>query len=93
MNKPKKRAPLSFSVDSVFQSVSRLPEESKQTVKEPNVQTKPGRAGRQFIAAHVPPEASKQFRVLAIQEGKTTQDLLVQAINDLFAKHGLSRIA
>jgi hypothetical protein len=31
--------------------------------------------------------------VLAAQQGPTTQALLVEAINDLFAKYGLSRIA
>jgi hypothetical protein len=28
-----------------------------------------------------------------VQQDKTTQDMLTEAINDLFAKHGLSRIA
>jgi hypothetical protein len=51
------------------------------------------RQGRQFIAAHVVPEAAKQFKLLAVQQGRTTQALLVEAINDLFAKYGLSRIA
>lgn len=52
-----------------------------------------GRAGRQFIAAHVVPEAAKQFKLLAVQQERTTQALLVEAINDLFAKYGQSRIA
>jgi hypothetical protein len=52
-----------------------------------------GRQGRQFIAAHVVPEAAKQFKLLAVQQDRTTQALLVEAINDLFAKYGLSRIA
>jgi len=55
--------------------------------------SKKGRAGRQFIAAHVVPEAAKQLKLLAVQAERTTQDLLIEAINDLFAKHGLSRIA
>jgi hypothetical protein len=52
-----------------------------------------GRQGRQFIAARVVPEAAKQFKLLAVQQDRTTQALLVEAINDLFAKYGLSRIA
>ena len=51
------------------------------------------REGRHFIAAHVVPEAAKQFKLLAVQQERTTQALLVEAINDLFAKYGLSRIA
>ncbi len=54
---------------------------------------KTGRAGRQFIAAHVLPEAAKQFKLMAVQQERTTQALLIEAINDLFAKYGLSRIA
>ena len=57
------------------------------------MQTKAGREGRQFIAAHVTPEAAKQFKLLVVQQDKTTQDMLIEAINDLFAKYGLSRIA
>jgi hypothetical protein len=64
-----------------------------QTNKHANTQTKPSRAGRQFIAAHVLPEAAKQFKMLAIQQDRTTQELVIEAINDLFAKYQLSRIA
>jgi hypothetical protein len=64
-----------------------------ETSKRANTQTKKGRAGRQFLAAHILPEAAKQFKLLAVQRDKTTQDMLIEAINDLFAKHGLSRIA
>jgi hypothetical protein len=64
-----------------------------QTPKRANSKAKKGRAGRQFLAAHVLPEAAKQFKLLAVQRDKTTQEMLIEAINDLFAKHGLSRIA
>jgi hypothetical protein len=52
-----------------------------------------GRQGQQFIAAHVVPKPAKQFKLLAVQKDRTTQAPLVEAINDLFAKYGLSRIA
>lgn len=66
---------------------------SDQTTKRANTKTKKGRAGRQFLAAHVLPEAAKQFKLLAVQRGKKNQEQLIEAINDFFAKHGLSRIA
>ena len=66
---------------------------NSQTGKRTNTKIKKGRAGRQFLAAHVLPEAAKQFKLLGVQRDKTTQEMLVEAINDLFAKHGLSRIA
>lgn len=92
----KKRSPLSFSVQKV--GPARAADETAlpataQTRNRTSAEAKPGRDGRQFIAAHVPPEAAKQFKFLAVQQEKTTQDLLSEAINDLFAKHGLSRIA
>ncbi|MEQ1789324.1 MAG: ribbon-helix-helix domain-containing protein [Rickettsiales bacterium] len=101
-----KRAPLSFNTEkAVLASVvpsdeTRLPtnkqtkqQKNTKTRKQINDETKKGREGRQFIAGHVLPEAAKQFKLLAVQQNKTTQDMLIEAINDLFAKHGLSRIA
>lgn len=93
----KKRAPLSFKVEQVAPAAvpatqTSLPANTK-TRKPVKEETKAGRDGRQFIAAHVPPEAAKQFKLMAVQQDKTTQDLLIEAINDIFAKHGLSRIA
>lgn len=92
-----KRAPLSFKIDKV----APVPAGTKQTGLPANTKTrkrtkdktKAGRDGRQFIAAHVPPEAAKQFKLLVVQQDKTTQDMLIEAINDLFAKYDLSRIA
>ena len=93
----KKRAPLSFKAEPVA-PVAAVGKETglpanKKTRKRAKDETKTGRDGRQFIAAHVPPEAAKQFKLLAVQQEKTTQDMLIEAINDFFAKHGLSRIA
>jgi hypothetical protein len=36
---------------------------------------------------------TKQFKLLAVQQDRTTQALLVEAINDLLAKYGLNCIA
>lgn len=101
-----KRAPLTFNTDKIVPSAiaesTQMPlpanektkkPENKQMAKRANAQTKVGRDGRNFIAAHVLPEAAKQFKMLALQKDMTTQDLLIEAINDLFAKHKLSRIA
>ena len=92
-----KRAPLSFNVDRVTpppagDGQTSLPANT-ETRKRAKDDTKPGREGRQFIAAHVLPDAAKQFKLLAVQQDKDVQELLIEAINDLFAKNGLSRIA
>jgi hypothetical protein len=92
-----KRAPLTFKVDKVTEIAATakptsLPANTK-TRKRARDEGKAGREGRQFIAAHVTPDAAKQFKLLVVQQDKTNQDLLVEAINDVFAKYGLSRIA
>src|SRR5262249_34921462 len=93
----KKRTPLSFPVEKMAPATEPLQktglQPNTQTHKHANTQPKQGREGRQFIAAHVLPEAAKQFKLLAVQHEKTTQDMLIEAINDLFTKYGLSRIA
>ncbi len=93
-----KRTPLTFRMDKVVpgqpDATAQTPlRANTKTRKRETTQTKPGRDGRQFIAAHVLPDAAKQFKLLAVQNDKTTQDLLIEAINDLFAKYDLSRIA
>ena len=92
-----KRAPLTFKVDPVTNPAASkeqtaLPANT-ETGKRAKEKAKPGRDGRQFIAGHVAPEAAKQFKLLAIQQDKDVQELLIEAINDTFAKYGLSRIA
>ena len=92
-----KRAPLTFKVAPVTKTSApkeqaALPANTK-TRKQTKDKAKPGRDGRQFIACHVVPEAAKQFKLLAIQQDKDVQELLIEAINDAFAKYGLSRIA
>lgn len=92
-----KRGPLTFKVDKVTpvtaaDTQTSLPANTK-TRKRAKGKTKTGREGRQFIAGHVMPDAAKQFKLLAVQQDKDVQELMIEAINDLFAKYGLSRIA
>lgn len=93
----KKRAPLSFDTKEVIQDFTRSMgnefKEKDDLQKQEKKKPKTSREGRQFIAAHVMSESSKQFKMLALQKDMTTQDLLIEAINDLFAKYNMSRIA
>jgi hypothetical protein len=87
-----KRSPLTFDPEKKGPTVPAAQPAQEQVTPKTSVKGK-SRQGRQFIAAHVVPEAAKQFKLLAVQQERTTQALLVEAINDLFAKYGLSRIA
>ena len=51
----------------------------------------PSRQGKRAAVAWLEPEAIKQLNMHAIQHDRNVQDLLVEAINDWFAKEGLPR--
>ncbi len=51
------------------------------------------RIGRSQISGHFLPEVVKAFRKLAYQKGFTHQLLLAEALNDLFEKYGMERLA
>jgi hypothetical protein len=46
------------------------------------------RDGLKLVGAHVPPSVAKRFNMLAAKLEKTKQDLMVEALEDLFTKHG-----
>ena len=51
------------------------------------------REGKKIISGFFPVVVSNQLKLLGINGGKTVQDLLTEAINDLFTKHGKAPIA
>lgn len=51
----------------------------------------PSRQGKRAAVAWLEPEAIKQLNMHAIQHDRNVQDILVEAINDWFAKEGLPR--
>jgi hypothetical protein len=53
----------------------------------------PSRRGKKTIAGFFDPAASRQLKQIALDEGLNVQDLLGEAINDLFEKRGKARIA
>ena len=55
--------------------------------------TNSGRHGTKLIGGHFAPEVSTQLRILAAEEGTTVQNLLAEALDDLFVKKGRGRVA
>jgi hypothetical protein len=51
----------------------------------------PSRQGKRAAVAWLEPEAVKQLNIYSIQHDRDVQDILVEAINDWFAKEGLPR--
>lgn len=53
----------------------------------------PGRIGKVHVSGHFPPEVRKQLKAIALEEDKTTQQLLGEGLNLLFASYGRPEIA
>jgi len=51
------------------------------------------RVGTKQIAAHFPEDVAWQLRALAVERKTTIQNIMAEALNDLFAKHGKPEIA
>lgn len=54
---------------------------------------KPSRVGRSQISTWQTPEAVRQLRIMAAEEETTSQALIAEALNLLFAKRGKQQIA
>jgi hypothetical protein len=53
----------------------------------------PSRHGKKTIAGHFDPAVSRQLREIALAEDSSVQELLREALNDLFTKRGKPPIA
>jgi hypothetical protein len=66
---------------------------SAMTEDETRSMRPPSRAGKRVLSVYLDPLAWKQLRQLALDTDTTTQALGEEAVNLLFAKHGLNRSA
>jgi hypothetical protein len=89
--------PKRSSLSEALRQASGKPELPKPETHPPTVLTKtgliPSRRGKKTIAGFFDPAASRQLKQIALEEGTNIQELLREAINDLFEKRGKSRIA
>ena len=54
----------------------------------------PSRTGKKAVVGHFDPAVSKQLKQILLDEDRhSLQDLLAEALNDLFAKYGKPTIA
>lgn len=56
-------------------------------------QRPPSRQGKKAVAGHFDPAVSRQLRQIALAEESSVQELLKEALNDLFVKRGKPPIA
>ena len=53
----------------------------------------PSREGKKPVTGFFVPEVSRQLKKMALDQDKTVQELVREALNDLFHKHDLPPIA
>lgn len=58
-----------------------------------NPHYRPSRVDKNNVTGYFPPAVKKQLRILAAENETTIQELLAEALNDLFAKYGKPEIA
>jgi hypothetical protein len=80
---------------SLFAAAVAPPAPEPLDAPEPNPATRrpPSREGKRVLSIYLKPEAWKQLRLLSIQLESPNQALGEEAINLLFEKHRLNRIA
>jgi hypothetical protein len=67
-------------------------EQAPHAAPSPSLQP-PSRQGKKTIAGHFDPAVSRQLREIALAEDSSVQELLREALNDLFLKRGRPPIA
>lgn len=88
-----KRGSLSAALEEVSGRTNPLTPKAAPELKPAQAARSPGRRGKRLISGYFDPAASKQLKRLALDADSNVQALLTEALNDLFEKHGLSRIA
>ena len=53
----------------------------------------PGRVGKKQVLGWFSAECKKQLKLIGVEQGKTEQDILAEALNDFFTKYGKPTLA
>ena len=64
------------------------PEESRGVATLP-----PSRQGKKALTVFFDPDVIKQVKLIGVNQDMSNQDMLAEALNDYFAKHGKAQIA
>jgi hypothetical protein len=78
---------------SLFAAQATAPEAAPAASAAPNKTRPPSRQGKRVLSVYLKPEAWKQLRLLSVNLESPTQALGEEAINLLFEKYRLNRIA
>ena len=87
------KRPSLFTPKNAAAVTTTLPEDTAEPPAKSSTQKQPSRVGKRVLTIYLDPLAWKQLRQLALDEDTTTQALGEEAVNLLFAKHGINRSA
>jgi hypothetical protein len=81
--------------NKLAEAFSKTTATETQTVPQPKAEGyKPtSREGKKTTIAYIDPAGARELKMLALDTGRSQQDLLVEAINDLLIKHGKKPLA
>ncbi len=68
---------------NLAEAIGRLDRPNKITPTQPR-----SRSGMKAVAGYFDPHMARQLKMLAVEHDKTVQDLLGEALGDLFKKYG-----
>lgn len=91
--KQAKKQTLSAALKQATQQPEMPKLEPKPASNTAAVAQPPSRAGKKAITGFFDPAVSKQLKQIGLETDATVQDLMREALNDLFQKHGRARIA
>ena len=83
----------SLFANATLQPATPEPEQPTPQAEAKKTTRPPSREGKRVLSIYLPPEAWKQLRLLSLDTETSTQALGEEAINLLFEKHRLNRIA
>ena len=87
MSKNSLSAAIAGSLKQTPDPISDVVERKKATPKASKpIKATSSRQGTVLIGGHFPPKVKQQLRMLAVEEGKTNQALLEEALDLLFVK-------
>jgi len=65
---------------------------ASESTRQKNINFRPSREGKGNVTGYYPPAVKKQLRFMAAERDTNIQDLVAEALNDLFAKYGKPEI-
>lgn len=81
------------SLTAALQAVSGQNQKENVEKSHEGQSVRPSRQGKKGIIGYFDPAVSKQLRQIALDEESSVQELLREAVNDLFQKRGKPPIA